>query len=1204
MRYRKMCWHGVEWTTVALLLIGLGGAVSSFGQDCALLSGYTNFGQNNQFPNDMVVDGNYAYTADSFGFTIYEFGDPAHPSKVGELLLHEEGKFVAVSGTSAFVTGRGRGAWLQIIDISDPASPELLESFEMPANYPVGLAASGTKVYAAFYDTLLVFDVSNPASPRLLASYQTLLEISGAFTVSDAIAYVAGWYVDGAEEARYVLEIIDLSDPTSPTRLGTYMTPAWMWVSGIVVSDNIAYLANSESGLQIVDVSDPASPGLLASVGTGGSARCIAVSDGSAYVANTDGRLLIFDLSDPGSPVLLSSSLMSKYPNVLEVSRSTLCMSAGKSGLDFIDVSDPVSPRLLASVDVLGYAENIVVSDRVAYVADGGAGLQIIDLSNPIAPTVLGAVDTPGNAKHVVVSGNLACVLDSTPGFRVIDVSDPAAPVLLSSNDMMGESSRDLAVSGNIAYVVGDDLYFVDISDPETPVYLGLFHTQEPRGVAVAGSIAYVVNNDPGFQVIDVSSAAEPSLLASLEVPDSVDITVSGNMAYLREDEFLHIVDVSDPSAPALINSVDLEERWQVGGLTVSGGIAYVGLGEAGLQTIDVSDPTKPALKNRVLTRHPVKDLALDAVTGMPWLAEGALVEGLNPDCPTCDGLQVTSDPETILTGGRDSVLTVRVLDLLGRGKPGQTVTGSTDLGSLSAFIDNGDGSYNATLTSGEAAGSATIEVSVNGAVCSMTTQLLVVNPMPPTGSTWIPVAIHAPGAYGSSWRTTLDIVRTSRKKYVPMSVTLWFQGPSGTVVRSASLGNGQVQLLIPDVVDWLGAEGAGAVSVASDQPFELSSRTYTELDAGDGCFAGGTLGQFLASSDHSVVLGAGQSAWVPHLIETAAFRTNLAVTNTGSPPATVRVKLYRSDGTEVGSFQLDLDPGEWLQDNRPYADRFGVSDLEGGYAKIEVLSGSGIIGYASVVDNTTNDPTTIPLVPVGAGSATDNWIPVASHDTGSHNSLWRTDLGILNAEGDATEATIFAGDAEESIDVCAGCQVLIHDVLGGLGVLGSAALRITTGAPVIVTSRTFTVLPSEDPCRPAGTLGQYLPSSAQDTFLEYSKNYYLPQLAENTSFRTNIAFTNTGDTPTSVRICLYDSDDSMFGSMLGCYELDLGPGEWVQDNRPFAARFGRGDIEGGYAVARQTSYSGGGVVGYASLVDNITNDPTTIPLIPQHEDP
>ena len=110
------------------------------------------------------------------------------------------------------------------------------------------------------------------------------------------------------------------------------------------------------------------------------------------------------------------------------------------------------------------------------------------------------------------------------------------------------------------------------------------------------------------------------------------------------------------------------------------------------------------------------------------------------------------------------------------------------------------------------------------------------------------------------------------------------------------------------------------------------------------------------------MVLHAGNRAWLPQLIENPSFRTNIALTNTGSMPSTVRVTLSDGYGSVIGSYDVDLEAGEWAQQNRPYERLFGVTDLAAGSARIQVISGSGILAYASVVDNVTNDPTTIPV--------------------------------------------------------------------------------------------------------------------------------------------------------------------------------------------------------------------------------------------------
>ena len=39
-----------------------------------------------------------------------------------------------------------------------------------------------------------------------------------------------------------------------------------------------------------------------------------------------------------------------------------------------------------------------------------------------------------------------------------------------------------------------------------------------------------------------------------------------------------------------------------------------------------------------------------------------------------------------------------------------------------------------------------------------------------------------------------------------------------------------------------------------------------------------------------------------------------------------------------------------------------GRHDLDAAYASVTVEAGEGVIAYASVIDNATNDPTTVPM--------------------------------------------------------------------------------------------------------------------------------------------------------------------------------------------------------------------------------------------------
>ena len=67
--------------------------------------------------------------------------------------------------------------------------------------------------------------------------------------------------------------------------------------------------------------------------------------------------------------------------------------------------------------------------------------------------------------------------------------------------------------------------------------------------------------------------------------------------------------------------------------------------------------------------------------------------------------------------------------------------------------------------------------------------------------------------------------------------------------------------------------------------------------------------------------------------------------------------------GTLLASYHVDLAPGEWRQENRPFFTKAGRTAMDSGYAKVTVASGYGLVATASVVDNATNDPRTVEMV-------------------------------------------------------------------------------------------------------------------------------------------------------------------------------------------------------------------------------------------------
>ena len=93
-------------------------------------------------------------------------------------------------------------------------------------------------------------------------------------------------------------------------------------------------------------------------------------------------------------------------------------------------------------------------------------------------------------------------------------------------------------------------------------------------------------------------------------------------------------------------------------------------------------------------------------------------------------------------------------------------------------------------------------------------------------------------------------------------------------------------------------ASGSGALEVVSDQPLEVTARTYNQV-ASDGELlperhaGAGLPGGALERR----ALSAGQSAYLAGLTENASYRCNIGLVNTGTASATVLVELFSGAG-------------------------------------------------------------------------------------------------------------------------------------------------------------------------------------------------------------------------------------------------------------------------------------------------------------------
>jgi hypothetical protein len=319
---------------------------------------------------------------------------------------------------------------------------QLVGSYDTPGK-ACGVYVTGGLAYVADGSGLQIIAISNPSSPTLRGSYNTPGVAYGVY-VTGGLAYIGDDWSG--------LQIIDVSNPSSPTRRGSHDTG---WSAGdVYVSGGLAYLCDGNNGLLIIDVSNPAAPTRLGSYATNPcAAQSVYVTGGLAYVAASSKGLLIIDVSNPAAPTRLGSYLTGVwgFARGVYVTGGLAYVADDSKGLLTIDVSNPAAPTLRGSYDMPEYAEGVYVAGGLAYVADGGHGLLIIDVSNPAAPTLRGSYDTPGDAEGVYVTGGLAYVADGASGLWILQYTGDApkvAGVILqdSDGDGVGEAGESLII--------------------------------------------------------------------------------------------------------------------------------------------------------------------------------------------------------------------------------------------------------------------------------------------------------------------------------------------------------------------------------------------------------------------------------------------------------------------------------------------------------------------------------------------------------------------------------------------------------------------------------------------------------------------------------------------------------------------------------------------------------------------------------------
>lgn len=281
------------------------------------------------------------------------------------------------------------------------------------------------------------------------------------------------------------------------------------------------------------------------------------------------------------------------------------------------------------------------------------------------------------------------------------------------------------------------------------------------------------------------------------------------------------------------------------------------------------------------------------------------------------------------------------------------------------------------------------------------------------------------------------------------------------------------------------------------------------------------------------------------------------------------------------------------------------------------------------VASDTTPAPPSVPVsvttvTPVSSGGKdtplpNSLFIPAVGHATGANASLFESDVRIANTSAQAMKYqlnfTLTHTDASQSgqsttIQVDPGATMALDDILTsffGTGSDGSSALGVLEIRPLTPTSSSFssssassavsvqTVASSRTyDSTPTGTFGQFIPAIPFSSFIGQSSDplnktvLSLQQIAQSSAYRTNFGIVEGAGEPASVLVHVFNNAGT---EVVAPIPISLMPGEHQQRNlladNGITLTDGRFEVE----VVSPT----GKVTAYASVVDNLTNDPLMV---------
>jgi hypothetical protein len=281
---------------------------------------------------------------------------------------------------------------------------------------------------------LVTYNISDPTTPSRLGRCTDTYTFVHALIIEDEYAYVAD-YEDG-------LEIVDISDPTDLTIIGDYTANLGAGSTDVYKLGDLAFLASQSIGLEIINCSDVNNPVKVGSYYENYRIIRVYSFNNQIFLCEAANGFKILNITDNECTEIFHFQDTVSYQEFFVL--DNLLYTTTRHGILIFDIQDLSNIEQLGEKDI-GEAYGAIIRQEnnlvIAYVSSWEAGVQILDVSDPENIEMIGQYTDGGQAYNLDVHDDLIFVADFQDGIEIIQVENLDSSSALSLSNSQSSTS-------------------------------------------------------------------------------------------------------------------------------------------------------------------------------------------------------------------------------------------------------------------------------------------------------------------------------------------------------------------------------------------------------------------------------------------------------------------------------------------------------------------------------------------------------------------------------------------------------------------------------------------------------------------------------------------------------------------------------------------------------------------------------------------